>query len=252
MMRAVVLLAACITTLASPRPSRACSCARSQLTVVPGEGIEAPLNTQVRVVWTVSRYEKKFDEQSLALVDKNGVAVAVDRRAWTSGAVRTVLFTPKQALAAKTTYEVRSDGGKTIVGTFTTGSARDDTPPTWKGIVKAEALMRRAVCCTCGTGEAYARIDVEGGETGVRDDHTPADSIAFAIWPAKGKLDAASLLAIVPAWHGGLALGHPSICSPNNFTLAGKLAVRIAPIDLAGNVGDPADVNVDLANPTTD
>jgi hypothetical protein len=43
------------------------------------------------------------------------------------------------------------------------------------------------------------------------------------------------------------------MCSANNFTLpaapAKLLKLRVAPIDLAGNAGVPADVRVDLTNP---
>jgi hypothetical protein len=255
MLRALVLLGACIAVLTTPRPSRACSCHRTLATVSPAQGVEAPLNTQVRIAWSINRYEKPFfaeKSQVLVLVDKTGAVVAVDRRVWTSGSTRTLVLTPKRPLAPKTTYEVRASAG-IVVGTFTTGSARDDTAPKWRGVAKATAFMNSRAPNQCRTGEMYVVVELGDGEAGPSDDRTPFDALAFAIWPAKGKLDAASLLAIVPNYGAPLVLGNPSTCSPNNFSLVGKqLAVRIAPIDLAGNVGDPADVIVDLSNPTAE
>jgi hypothetical protein len=251
-MRLLPVALACAAALVSPSRSDACSCARSRLDITPGPNIAAPLNVQVRLSWWVG--DSDVTEASLALVAKDGAAVAIDRRAWTSGVVRTVILTPRKSLAKKTTYQIKATskaGVPKVVGEITTGEVDDNTPPQWKGIGKVQYVHAPAVCCNCSTGDPWASLDIVEGH--VADDQTANDTIAYGIWPAEGKLDATALLAIVPAWNGAITLGHRSMCSPNNFTLpapsAKLLKLRVAPIDLAGNAGVPADVRIDLTNP---
>jgi hypothetical protein len=233
----------------TPSPSDACSCAHSRLEISPSPHVAAPLNVQVRVAW--SSGDADVNETTLALVAKSGGAVAIDRKARTAGAVRTVLLTPKKPLAANTTYQIKASsksGSPQVLGEITTGTATDDVPPTWKGIGKTVFNHQPAVCCNCSTGDPWVSLELAEP---VQDDQTASDAIAFGIWPADGKLDATALLAIVPAWGNAITLGHRNMCSPNNFSLPtrGKpLRVRVAPIDFAGNAGMPFEVKIELSN----
>jgi hypothetical protein len=253
-MRLLPVALACAAALVSESRSDACSCARSRLDIAPGPGVAAPLNVQVRLSWWVG--DSDIVEGSLVLVAKDGGQVAVDRRAWTSGVVRTVILTPRKSLAAKTTYQVKAtakSGVGAVLGEITTGTTSDDTPPTWKGIGKVQYVHAPAICCNCSTGDPWASLEIIDGHAA--DDQTANDAIAYGVWPAEGKLDATAILAIVGSWNGRVTLGHSSMCSANNFTLpaasAKLLKLRVAPIDLAGNAGVPADVRIDLTNPQT-
>lgn len=250
-MRFLPVALACAVALVSPSRSDACSCARSRLDIAPAPGVAAPLNVQVRLSWWVG--DSDIVETSLTLVAKDGKPVAIDRRAWTSAVVRTVILTPRKSLAANTTYQVKAtakSGVSQVLGEITTGTAEDTTAPTWKGIGKVGYVHAPAVCCNCSTGDPWASLQLADVP---HDDQTSNDAIAFGIWPADGKLDATTLLAIVPSYGGAITLGHRSMCSANNFALpaapAKLLKLRVAPIDLAGNAGVPADVRIDLTNP---
>src|SRR5262245_44561814 len=123
-MRWLPILLACAAALVSPSPSDACSCAHSRLEIAPGPHVVAPLNVQVRLAWWAGNSD--INETTLALVTKSGDAVAIDRKAWTTGALRTVLLTPKKSLAANTTYQIKAtprSGAAQVLGEITTGTA---------------------------------------------------------------------------------------------------------------------------------
>jgi hypothetical protein len=253
-MRILPTIAVAVAALAAPRPSQACSCRGGHVVVTPSDKVAAPRNVQVRISFSV--YRPEVDEATLALVTTSGTAIAVDKRAFTQGSMRVVVLAPDKPLDAKTTYRVI---GKTKadprarLGEITTGAFTDAKPPTWKGIGLRRALVRVAQCCLCNSGEPFQALDIIDGAP--KDDRTPSDDVWFAVWPAAGKLELASAIAIVPWWAGRITLGHPTVCGLNNFDLpdAGqRLDVRIAPIDLAGNIGEPADATLDLTNPTQD
>jgi hypothetical protein len=251
-----LLVAGCVV-LVSPAPADACSCVAPRFQVSPPSNIAAPLNTQIRVSWAVGVEEMKgATEASISLVPRGSkTAVIVDRKLWTSGEVSWLILTPRQPLAAKSAYEVvmaAAAGGRVVLGNVVTGTASDNDPPTWKGTGQVQYVHAPAVCCNCSTGDPWAAIEIAEGAGAVKDDVTEPGSIAFAVWPADGKLDSSRLLAIIPAWNGRLTLGHRSICSPRNFDLpatAKSLKLRIAPIDHAGNAGDPSPVTIDMTSP---
>lgn len=251
-----LLVAAC-AVLVSPSSADACSCVGPGVTVSPSSKVPAPLNTLIRVSWPVDLDTMAgVTDASIRLIPKgSATAVVVDRKLWTSGEVTTLLLTPRQPLAAKSTYGVvlaRTSGSPVALGEIVTGTASDNEPPTWKGAGKVQFVHLPAVCCNCSTGDPWAGIEIAEGADAVKDNLTEAGSIMFAVWPADGKLDASRILAIIPAWRGNLTLGHRSMCSPSNFDLpasAKSLKLRIAPIDLAGNAGDPSVVTIDMTTP---
>jgi hypothetical protein len=104
---------------------------------------------------------------------------------------------------------------------------------------------------TCGSAWRSTRIcagiEIAESSQALRDDQTAAKDLVFGIWPAQGPVDGTTVLAIAPAWGGMIRLGEPSICAPSNFTLSAARPARfqIAPIDLAGNVGTPAEITID-------
>lgn len=252
------LLVALCAALVSPRPADACSCIPSSVEVSPPASVAAPLNTLIRVSWAADMPDMAhLAGASIELVPRGGkVAVAVDRKQWTSGNVITLILTPRQPLAAKSTYEVvlRKPKEVSVLGQVVTGTAADKDAPTWKGASEVQYVHAPAVCCNCSTGDPWVMVKFADGADAVKDDQTQRDDIAFGIWPADGKLDASRLLAVVPAWRGRLVLGDESICAPRNFDLpkaAKSLRLRIAPLDHAGNAGEPAAITIDLTKPLT-
>jgi hypothetical protein len=251
-----LLVAAC-AALVSPSPADACSCNGPGVTVSPPPNTPAPLNTLIRVSWPVDlNTMARVTAASISLLPKGGEgAVAVDRKLWTSGEVSTLILTPRQPLAAKSVYAVvlaRGSGSPVVLGEVVTGTASDNEPPTWKGAGKVQFVHTPAVCCDCSTSDPWASVEIAEGADAVKDDLTAPDSIAFVVWPADGKLDASRILAVIRAWRGNLTLGHRSMCSPRNFDLpatAKSLKLRIAPIDLAGNAGDPSVITIDMTSP---
>lgn len=244
-----LILVGCATLL-SPSPADACSCSRQAIEVWPGSGAALPLNAQIRITW--SEGDARLPSGSgpaITLVTRNGAEVVALRKSWVSGRLHTLLLIPKKALAPESEYLVKmsgaADGG--VLGSFTTGTTRDDRPPTWKGIAGTGYIHEPARCCNCSSGQPYAVIEIAGGPEAVHDDQTAAKDLLFGIWPAQGPVDGTTLLAIAPAWRGQIRLGEWSICAARNFTLpaAGPARFQIAPIDLAGNVGTPAEITID-------
>ncbi len=257
-MPSVKLTAAFLVVAAlSGRPTAACECARPAVEVSVGGGSIAPTNAHVWVSW-----EKGVDVDAATIAvrpaqrGKPAAAVAADTRATTAGDTSWVELAPKQALTAKTRYEVvlASAGGKVaVVAEFTTGAAADTTKPTWKGISKAVWVQEARVGGTCATGDAYAMLTVSGAA----DDVAAAADLRYAVWTAgaDGKIDTSvAPQAWARTWGDAVLLGHPSECRAANFTFAfavgaKQLKLAVAVVDGAGNASEPVEVTVDLTKP---
>jgi hypothetical protein len=264
-------LAACtaIAALAlAPAPADACSCSRPGVEVTPGAAAPAPTNTQVRVAWPST---VKVDESSITLAPapnpkapkpklKKGespppTSIDVDRVALTAGDVRVVVLTPTQPLQPETHYQVTlagEPGGKPgVVGEFTTGKDADTTAPAWKGAGKVTYVHAPAVCCNCSTGDPWVSVALVPPDSDDRP--APEPDVVYGVWLADGFDAKKPPVAYLRPWGDSVVLGHKSTCSPKNFDLPakGKLALKLAPVDAAGNVGTPADVVVDLDKPIT-
>ena len=272
----LVVLALGTALLVRPAPAHACSCSRPGVEVSPGAGLAAPTNTVVRVSWWVG--EVTIDETTLVIApaskdgkerkskkdkarekDKGQAAatIEVEQTAITAGKQRTVTLRPKAPLAPETRYEVRAAaaaGEKPgVVGEFTTAQAADDTPPEWAGIGKASYVHTPAICCNCSTDDPYAQLDLVDADK-TSDDLTPPVSLVYGVWIDDGKpFDAGALPAVIARpWSGKLFLGRKSECAPANFDLPTKAAtvkLRVAPIDLAGHVGKPVNVAIEVPKP---
>jgi hypothetical protein len=248
------LIAVGCATLLSPSTADACSCKRPAVEVWPSSSAALPLNAQIRITWLEGdQASPSGDGSAITLVTSKGAEVATHRKSWVSGAVHTLLLTPKKALDPQAEYLVKlpGTGGVRVLGSFTTGTTSDESPPTWKGIAETGYIDEPARCCNCSSGKPYAVIAIAQESLALRDDQTAAKDLVFGVWPARGPIDSTTLLAIAPAWGGMIRLGEWSTCAPRNFTLPAAKPARfqIAPIDLAGNVGTPAEITIDPTRP---
>jgi hypothetical protein len=289
MLRHVVMLVAAAALWLRPAPVHACSCARPGVEVTPTVAQVAPLNAQVRVAWSddVKLDEatlvlqpapkakapppkkqkgktQKGKGKGQGATSADGAAatpadavgpVDVDRVSLMAGRLHIVLLRPRAPLRPETRYQVLAaapGGGKPgVVGEFITGKDTDATGPTWTGVAKSAYVHAPAVCCNCTTGNPWAVVELAAPDR-IADDQTPAEAVAYGVWKGEGAFDpAAPPLTVVRPWSGKLYIGHKSQCSPANFDFAGKgtMTLRVAPIDLAGNVGTPVDVTIDLDKP---
>lgn len=246
-------IAALAAVIAPAAPAAACSCAMPSIRISP-RGAGAPINATV-MAWLPHGGYGAFDKVTLSLREKrSGAPVAVAYRSAGSADVGVVELVPRHALRPNTSYEVIAahDAALDVVGTFTTGGARATTAPAWKGVVKAGYFRAVPRCCLCMTRDPYLELRLTA------DDHQPlARSLAaiprYAIWVAdrNGKLDYSrppvTYLAGGTAW---LSLGHPSTCSPDNFTIPHRKALKlgIRPVDLAGNLGAPSELVLDTVH----
>lgn len=231
-----------LALVAQPAPSDACSCLGS-VTVI---GVRVPRNAHVRVIWPSDLVE--LDESSLQLVPASGIPgpVAVERRIVARTGYRVITLIPRLPLVAERAYDVRGAakrGGEIkVIGTVVATDAIDDKPPNWGGVA-APILEPGERSTSCSTGQRWVRLAFAGT---VSDDHAPADELVYGVWLADAPFDAkAPPIALVRPRNGRLELGHPSICAPRDFELPAKpTKLRLAPIDLAGNIGTPVDVSI--------
>jgi hypothetical protein len=241
-MRNALLLLAAALSLLPARPAGACSCARSGVKVFPGPAEEAPTNTRV---WLFDQ-TLSLAEEDVTLSGPDG-EVAVDRRSLVSGKVRIIELTPKKALAPKAKYSVAySLSGENKKAELSTGAGPDAKSPLFDGVEETFYVKRPKVCCNCSTGDPFVDLKLKAAS----DDNAPAETMLYAIWlpDSDGQLDysappTAYALAYA-SWSDAtflgnyLTLGHPSICSADNFTLpkgVKKLRLGVAAIDRAGN-----------------
>jgi len=250
-----------LIALGSAPTADACSCVPPRVRMMAGRidaTLVVPRNAQIRVGIPDEAF--KVDPNTVMLVStaKSGppANVPVDRKVFTTGAIQNVVLTPKSPLLAKTAYRVMAvtekGGAPQLVGEVMTDDTVDDEAPTWSGTVTGYLDKTPAVCCICQTGEPYFVLSVG---TDAKDNTTKPDDFAWGVWAGSPTFDPkAPMLAMVGAYRGKTSLGHSSICSPSNFDVpaTGKTSVLwIAPIDLAGNIGTPAKVTIDLTKPVT-
>jgi hypothetical protein len=252
------LLFAVAVLAADGHPADACSCVAPHAFVMGSSrdhNLVVPRNAQIRVGWP--RDDVKIDETTVTLVStaKSGPPVALDRKMFTTGEIRNVVLVPKTPLLANATYQVvasEAKGGKAeVLETITTTDALDAAAPTWKPEAKGTLIHAPAVCCNCTTGDPF--FEIQSGDAS--DDKTGADSIVWGVWAGSAKFDPkAPMVALREAYKGRFHLGRSSMCSPSGFDVptTGKTSeLWIAPIDLAGNIGTPAKVVIDLTKPVT-
>lgn len=237
----------------------ACSCVAPHARLVSsGFGdnpLTIPRNAQIRIEWPPESI--KIDEATVTLVStaKSGPpAVAVDRKVFVTDLVKHVVLTPKSPLLAKTTYRVMAvfeKGGKPqLIGEVTTSDVIDDVAPTWSGTGTGVLDKSPAICCICNTGAPHFRLEL--GKD-LKDNDTKPEQVVWAVWAGSATFDAkAPMLAMTEGYQGKLVLGPASMCSASGFVVptTGKTSeLWVAPIDLAGNIGTPAKVVIDLTKP---
>jgi hypothetical protein len=236
----------CVGLLAGIRPASAdaCSCGRKRVWTAIREA--APTNTRVLLWFSGGAYQTKpvFTLREAGSTQP----IVVDRHDVKTGSSIVAELVPKQALRAKTAYEVvDGDGGKVLE--FTTTAGQDTKAPEWKGLQEASYGKQPGMSDMCNTGDPHVRADISA----LSDDHGK-DAVVFAVWTADtgAKIDYTRPPATyVRPWRTAFTLGYPSFCRSNNFDLpvGNTLRIGVRPVDLAGNVGVASEIEIDLSKP---
>lgn len=241
--------------------AEACSCRTLGIDVTPRATVVAPLNVQVRVTWPlpsgngtggISRQSKYRDvpvdrgpwTAAVALVTEAGVEVPSERRTLASGAQGILLLTPRKPLAALTKYRVVYEpkaATPLVLGEINTGKRSADRPVTWDG--HAEAFLGEAPSFGCTATGPLVMVSLSKGSD---------PDMVFGVWPETGKIDSSTLLTIAPVSRDQFVLGTDSSCQLSNFevSMSMQVTLRIAPIDIAGNMGVPVPVTIAPPKPT--
>lgn len=280
-----LMTAAFVATAAWAAPADAI-CGRlpdASMTPLP-TGMRAPLNARVTLTMPSTWRTRTFCEDapracvdgSFDLVLRHApsdhasgappVVVATTLRESKAGNLATVVMTPSAPLAARTRYEVVriERSGKvplTILGTFATGDAIDDKPPSWPGIkshhVSSTEPIKRGGVVTIPMECAENGVQINA-DTAATDEGTPPSGLRYAVWFADdgSAIDYASPPAMIlqgqtiPKRNGGdeLILMVPldrdgKLALPNDKKKA-KLGVRA--IDAAGNPSAASEIVVKI------
>jgi MYXO-CTERM domain-containing protein len=260
-MRPIIAALLAVPALAwRPEPARACSQNPPGINsrdVMPRAALtEVPTNARVVVVYGASVAAPP--PPSIGLRALGGAEVEVDLAVtnlgygWRTGWV--VVATPKQPLAADTTYEVLdavkvpcSDADcvlpqPVVIEAFTTGAGSDTTPPL--GLAAGAVMSRMASCeadACCGPHEvvaftvSFAAASDDGGE------NTMYDLIEVARAEPLARAHRAPMFTLA------------NVCSGTTFNLyeatddGGTYLLRA--YDLAGNIAESPPLTVEVACP---
>ncbi len=239
-----------------PTPTRACSCSDIAPTayVSPGSGQIAPLNTEIRVHWHGSNVDTSTVSVAPLPLGTHP-PVAVTRRSRSVGEWHRMALTPRAALAPETRYAVLGarapDQAPEILGEVTTGTRVDVQTPSWAGVARARYVRR--IVTSCDSGAPYVEVELRGAAP-IDDDPELDTNLRFGVWIAEGAFDPRTIpvaYASLEKRSNRLAIGAQSMCGGTVFSLPAQpsLALWIAPLDLAGHVGTPARIEVDLRGP---
>lgn len=262
-------------------PVHACSCGSEGIEVIPGPRAPAPLNSHVRILMSRALLGTSDDltrPQSLTFVlrqaratpslqkrakgkSKKGVVipgprtvVATRRRDLGLADTPIVELVPEAELLPRTRYEVvlsPAAGQEGVVGSFTTGDAKDLSPPIWTGVTSFVYVGAPETSGSCSTGEPFFRLTVDAG----LDPQTSERDLLYAIWlpDADGAFsDGAPPSTYVRRGGDCVVLGRPWICSPRNFDLpkpGATLRIGVSVTDLAGNTGPRSEVTLTVNEP---
>lgn len=261
-MRSARLLAASSVlgwVLAHAGVALGCRCVLPGHSMTPNASRAAPTNAIVRIVFPVRTFI--FDESTLVLNrigpagNPVGNPVLVTQQAFTATELRIITLRPTSPLSPDSKYEVRVsswenlsrsmwDDDRTLIGSFTTGTHYDKDPPSWDGVVKA-TFVQPDMRSRCSGSEWWARIELNNL-------FPSSDVTDFGVWQIDGgTFEPSSTPVAVLRGHGPHFLGLRG-CNHRNFRfppLGEKQSVEVwmAPIDLAGHIGKPARVVIDLA-----
>jgi hypothetical protein len=194
-----------------PAAADGCLSPGFQLISPSGPAGEVPRNTRVRVA-----YAGGWQTGVTVVLRAGGREIPTAEHRFTAGARHLIELIPDRPLAPSRRYEVvaRERVGPrtvtTVVGQFATGELTDRSPPRWPAR---------------GVGPAA-------------DDVATPSGLLYAVWlpDPTGRVDPAGPpAALVPMAAGHLAVGADGSCGALVPPLRGRVVVRVAAVDEAGN-----------------
>lgn len=274
-----VVAGALAASLALPSPAESCICPLTTVDVWPSGGSIVPTNTHVWISFALdkgwddttitpgelvfairppepTRAQKKKAKKSkkkgkdAAAETAAAPSVDITVRTGTSGKLGWVELTPTAPLTPDVRYRVTMmrtnapDGSReAVIAEFTAGATADSTPPTWAGAAKeAVVATGRGPAGVCGTTALAAVVRFAAGSWGGGAAAAPPEQ-RYAVWRGTEPTEQRPPTVIVPARSDGFVLGTASACATENFALAaGAESLIVRPIDVAGNLGAPANV----------
>lgn len=253
------LTALALAGTSDERSALACSCVGPEVVFLGPKGSDAPINTHVRLdvpspsagSYLLRTHPGYGAGPAVVAPTKASVYAA------TGSGLETVDLEPLAPLAPRTRYEVvvvnpATHPPNTVVGTFVTGAAADNTPPRFQTLGKVRTKLNQGhvgggMCSVRGPWLTVSNFAAD-------DPGRPQAQLAFLIWgpDAHGKLDTKGTpSALVRPFRGELAIGQTSLCDPRSFPLPGSsITLAIALVDEAGNRTAPKVFRADLTRPT--
>ncbi len=291
-MKARALFFGVVLSIAAASPASAYSCSDEAIAfTLPLPNEPAPINARpvVRLPLRGAETECYFvacgeDVERIVVVEAprpRRIAVAVEEPAVvtsaTSGVTKTFYIAPTGVLSRDTRYELRAfvraaQGARNVLlGTFRTGSFRDDTAPV-SGVLAAPEvhlvppppppLPRGTITIVTDQLPQYETYVTLFG-TRATDDRASRGALMYAVWsaPEGVAIDYAmpplGLFRPDPLFWNPTAptlfdLGAENTCSVSSFDFPedGRLTLGVRPVDLAGNMGTLSEIPIEIPSRT--
>jgi len=240
-----VVVAVILAILVRAEEAGACSCIGPHVVFSPSS-TDAPVNSTI-VIWL----PEAKPSTTFSLRKQTGDAVPVDYRTMGSGGMGVIELVPRSKLEPRTEYEIMEVAGSDppkSVGRFETGTRVLAGRPAFAGFAKSGYYKAVPVCCMCRTADPYAELEIKDP---MPEDKSGDFRVAVWIAGADGKIDYSRTPTTYTQADSSIWLGHPSICSPANFSFPKSRALKLGfkLVDVAGNASTPTEVTLDTTKP---
>ena len=250
-MKRTALFSAVIAIASLEPHARACSCVGPHMAFLSPSASAAPTNVRVRIEapsnnLVVSRFVLRVH---------NGATIPTTAKTYPESMVTIVELVPNAALPSSTRFEVASIDPSvhpptTVIGTFTTGTAADTTPPRLDSLGKQRTRLNTNFGGgDCSIQGPWIQLDDFVGQ----DDRADAP-LAFGVWApnASGVIDTTRQPdALLFPYEKRLSIGQTSLCDPRRFTFSGStVSLAVAAIDESGNMSRAIRIRADLTKNT--
>ena len=251
MKRIAVFSAAIAIASGARHEASACSCVAPHLAFLSPAAPNAPTNAHVRV----EAPSTGLQASRFVLRVHNGATIPTTSKTYPESMISIVELVPSSPLPASTRFEVASIDPSvhpptTVIGTFTTGTAPDTTPP------RLDSLGKQRTRLNAQFGGGNCSIQgpwIELSDFVAKDERADAQ-LAFGVWApnASGAIDTTRQPdAILFPYERNVTIGQTSLCDPRRFAFSGSIvSLAVAAIDESGNTSRAIRLRADLTKNT--